>query len=156
MVKLTKIYTRTGDDRTTGLGTGARIRKDDPRVEAYGDVDEANAAIGAAVIACEGGGLKDIAELLKGIQHDLFDVGADLCVPIEAGEKPKLRVQAAQTQRLERAIDRYNEGMPSLTSFVLPGGTAAAAALHLARTVLRRAERRGVTLMRSEEGPRRG
>ena len=150
MVKLTKIYTRTGDDGTTGLGTGARIRKDDPRVEAYGDVDEANAAIGAAVIACEGGGLKDIAELLKGIQHDLFDVGADLCVPIEAGEKPKLRVQAAQTQRLERAIDRYNEGMPSLTSFVLPGGTAAAAALHLARTVLRRAERRVVTLMAAD------
>lgn len=149
MVKLTKIYTRTGDDGTTGLGTGARIRKDDARVEAYGEVDEANAAVGAAVLACEQGGLAEIAGLLKGIQHDLFDVGADLCVPVAAGEKPgeRLRVIASQTERLERAIDRYNEGMPSLTSFVLPGGTGAAVALHLARTVTRRAERRVVTLL---------
>ena len=151
MVKLTKIYTRTGDDGTTGLGTGSRIRKDDPRVEAYGEVDEANAAMGVAVAACEAGGLKEIAALLAGIQHDLFDVGADLCVPIAAGEKPKLRVQEAQTLRLEKAIDRYNEGMPSLMSFVLPGGSAAAAALHLARTVVRRAERRVVTLAAAQK-----
>lgn len=152
MVKLTKIYTRTGDDGTTGLGTGARIRKDEARVEAYGDVDEANAAVGAAVLACDQGGLTEIAGLLKGIQHDLFDVGADLCVPVGAGEKPgeRLRVIAAQTERLERAIDRYNDGMPSLTSFVLPGGTGAAVALHLARTVARRAERRVVTLLAAE------
>ena len=150
MVKLTKIYTRTGDDGTTGLGTGSRIRKDDRRVEAYGEVDEANAAVGVAVVACEAGGLKDIADLLKGIQHDLFDVGADLCVPVVPDEKPKLRVQAAQTQRLEKAIDRFNEGMPSLMSFVLPGGSPLAAALHLARTVVRRAERRVVTLAAAE------
>lgn len=152
MVKLTKIYTRTGDDGTTGLGTGERIRKDDARVEAYGEVDEANAAVGAAVLACELGGLAEIAGLLKGIQHDLFDVGADLCVPTAPGEKPgeRLRVIATQTERLERAIDRYNEGMPSLTSFVLPGGTGAAVALHLARTVTRRAERRVVTLLAAE------
>lgn len=146
MVKLTKIYTKTGDDGTTGLGTGSRIRKDDPRVEAYGEVDEANAAVGAAVVACAAGELKEIAELLRAIQHDLFDVGADLCVPVTPAEKPKLRVQAAQTLRLEKAIDRYNEGLPSLMSFVLPGGSASAAALHLARTVVRRAERRVVTL----------
>lgn len=154
MVKLTKIYTKTGDDGTTGLGTGARIRKDDARVEAYGEVDEANAALGVAVVACEGGGLKEIASLLAGIQHDLFDVGADLCVPIAADEKSgqKLRVQAAQTLRLEKAIDQYNEGMASLTSFLLPGGSAAAAALHLARTVVRRAERRVVTLLAATPG----
>jgi cob(I)alamin adenosyltransferase len=152
MVKLTKIYTKTGDDGSTGLGTGARTRKDSARVEAYGDVDEANAAVGAAVLACEGGGLTEVVALLRGIQNDLFDVGADLCVPRASDEKPggRLRVQAAQTQRLERAIDRYNDPMPSLTSFVLPGGSAAAAALHVARAVVRRAERRVVTLMTAE------
>jgi cob(I)alamin adenosyltransferase len=152
MVKLTKIYTRTGDDGTTGLGTGARTRKDAPRVDAYGDVDESNAAIGLAVLACESQGLKDIAALLAGIQHDLFDVGADLCLPLVNAEKPgqKLRIQAAQTVRLEHAIDKFNEGMPSLTSFLLPGGSPAAAALHLARTIVRRAERRAVGLMAAE------
>jgi cob(I)alamin adenosyltransferase len=154
VVKLTKIYTRTGDDGSTGLGTGARVQKDSLRVEAYGEVDEANAAVGVAVLACEGDGLKDLAALLRGIQHDLFDVGADLCVPVESGEKAgsKLRVQAAQTARLERAIDRYNDPMPSLASFVLPGGSSAAAALHVARTAVRRAERRVVTLARTERG----
>jgi cob(I)alamin adenosyltransferase len=152
MVKLTKIYTKTGDDGTTGLGSGGRVRKDDPRVEAYGDVDEANAAIGVAVLECEGGGLSEIAALLRGIQQDLFDVGADLCVPIAKSEEPgtRLRVQPAQTQRLERAIDTYNDPMPTLTSFVLPGGSPAAAALHVARTVARRAERRVVTLATAE------
>lgn len=154
MVKLTKIYTRTGDDGTTGLGTGARIRKDDPRVEAYGDVDEANAAVGLAVVACEAAGLTEIAGLLRAIQHDLFDVGADLCIPVAPDEAAgsRLRVQPEQAARLERTIDRYNDPMPSLTSFVLPGGSPAAAALHMARTVVRRAERRVVTLRQVEAG----
>lgn len=154
MVKLTKIYTRTGDDGSTGLGTGDRIAKDNLRVEAYGEVDEANAAVGLAVAACEAAGapMAEIRELLKAIQHDLFDVGADLCVPVEPGEEPgsKLRVQPGQTARLEREIDRFNEPMPRLMSFVLPGGTPPAAALHLARTVVRRAERRVVSLRRAE------
>jgi cob(I)alamin adenosyltransferase len=152
MVKLTKIYTRTGDKGTTGLGTGARVAKDHIRVEAYGEVDEANAALGVAIVACDSGSLTELAGLLRSIQQDLFDVGADLCVPIESGEEAgsRLRVQSTQTQRLERAIDRYNDPMPSLTSFVLPGGTAAAAALHVARTVARRAERRVVSLLAAE------
>ncbi len=154
MVKLTKIYTKTGDDGSTGLGTGGRVSKDDPRVEAYGDVDEANAAIGLAVVECDRGhaGLMPLSALLKGIQQDMFDVGADLCVPIDATEKPgaKLRIQAAQTERLERAIDQYNDSMPTLNSFVLPGGSPAAAALHVARTVVRRAERRVVTLWQAD------
>ncbi len=152
MVRLTKIYTKTGDDGTTGLGTGARLRKDDRRVDAYGEVDEANAAVGLAEGACDTGGFREIADLLRGIQHDLFDVGADLCVPVAAGEKPKLRVQAGQTKRLEAAIDKYNDPLPALTSFVLPGGSPAAAALHLARTVVRRAERRVVGLLAAEPG----
>lgn len=154
MVKLTKIYTRTGDDGSTGLGTGGRVPKDSRRVEAYGEVDEANAAIGLAVLACErgSGAVMGLAELLRGIQQDMFDLGADLCVPIEPDEKPgsKLRIQGEQTTRLEKAIDQYNDGMPVLNSFVLPGGSAAAAALHLARTIVRRAERRVVTLLASE------
>ena len=152
MVKLNKIYTRTGDDGTTGLGTGARVAKDDARVEAYGAVDEANAAIGVAVAACEGrGGLvAEIGAVLKGVQHDLFDVGADLCVPVAEGEKAgqKLRVLPAQTARLEPIIDHFNGALASLTSFVLPGGTPAAAALHVARVAVRLAERRVVTLSR--------
>ncbi len=152
MVKLTKIYTRTGDDGSTGLGSGARVAKDNLRVDAYGEVDEANAAMGLAVLACERDGLGEIAGLLRAIQQDLFDVGADLCVPIEAGERAdsRLRVQAAQVARLEQTIDRFNDPMPTLMSFVLPGGSPAAAALHLARTVVRRAERRVVTLARQE------
>jgi cob(I)alamin adenosyltransferase len=154
MVKLTKIYTKTGDDGSTGLGTGGRVAKDDQRVEAYGEVDEANAAIGLAVVECERGAsaMKPIAGLLRDIQQDLFDLGADLCVPIETGEQAgsKLRVQATQTARLENAIDRYNDRMPVLNSFVLPGGTPESAALHVARTVVRRAERRVVTLFKAE------
>ena len=138
MVKLTKIYTRTGDDGTTGLGTGSRVRKDDPRVEAYGDVDEANAAVGLAVLACE----REIAELLRGIQHDLFDVGADLCTPVVADPKyPPLRITGDYVTRLEGWCDEFNEGLPELGSFILPGGTPGAAYLHVARTVARRAER---------------
>jgi cob(I)alamin adenosyltransferase len=156
MVKLNKIYTRTGDDGTTGLGTGGRVSKDAVRVEAYGAVDEANAAIGLAVVACEGaaGGSagKEIAEILRGIQHDLFDVGADLCIPIQEGEEPgsRLRVQPRQTERLEPIIDRFNAPLAPLTSFVLPGGSAAAAALHVARAAVRMAERRVVSLLKVE------
>ncbi len=155
MVKLNQIYTRTGDDGTTGLVGGQRASKDSARVEAYGSVDEANCAIGVAVLAVRGSGMAERAEidgLLSGIQQDLFDLGADLATPLEPGEKPgaALRVVASQTERLERAIDRYNEGLAALTSFVLPGGTASAAALHVARTVVRRAERRSVTLLRLE------
>lgn len=147
MVKLNKIYTRTGDDGTTGLVGGVRVRKDDPRVEAYGTVDEANAAIGMA-LALSTGEHAQIMTLLRTIQHDLFDVGADLATPLTPGEKPgaALRVLATQTLRLEREIDHFNEPLASLTSFVLPGGSTLAAALHLARTVVRRAERLSVSL----------
>jgi cob(I)alamin adenosyltransferase len=158
MVRLTKIYTRTGDDGTTGLGTGTRVEKDSLRVEAYGDVDEANAAIGTAVTACAGAvensAQARIGEVLLGVQHDLFDVGADLCIPVGPGEKEgtKLRIQASQTERLERAIDEFNENLAPLNSFVLPGGSPLATVLHIARTIARRAERRIVTLLRAEPG----
>jgi cob(I)alamin adenosyltransferase len=153
MVKLTKIYTRTGDDGTTGLGNAARVPKDDPRVEAYGIVDEANAALGVAIVECERGlpsspHLDAIARHLRAIQNDLFDLGADLCVPgapaADAGSR--LRVTPEQVTRLERLIDEWNADLPTLHSFVLPGGTPAAAALHVARTSVRRAERAVVTL----------
>lgn len=161
MVRLSKIYTKTGDDGTTGLGDGSRVAKTDPRVEAYGTVDEANAAIGVCVVEAERVGMQDaggahapgIAKLLKGIQNDLFDVGADLCCPIDGEEKPgsRLRVTAAQTARLERAIDEHNERLKPLDSFILPGGTALSAALHVARTVVRRAERCTVALLATEK-----
>lgn len=152
MVKLNRIYTRTGDDGTTGLGTGGRVGKDEPRVEAYGTVDEANAVIGSAIAMAgtfEAGSLGDrVLSILREIQHDLFDVGADLCIPVAATEQvgSKLRVTPGQIDRLERLIDEFNEGLGALTSFVLPGGSRLAAGLHVARTVVRRAERRVVTL----------
>lgn len=145
MVKLNKIYTRTGDDGTTGLGDGSRVAKDDARVEAYGTIDEANAALGLAIIACRDAGppTAELAPILEGIQHDLFDCGADLCTPVreDGKEAQRLRVLPGQVDRLEGLIDHYNEGLEPLTSFVLPGGTPEAAALHLARTIVRRAER---------------
>lgn len=153
MVKLNKIYTRTGDAGSTGLGDGKRVSKDDARVEAYGTVDEANAAVGAAVVLCEqappGSETARIGDLLKSVQHDLFDLGADLCCPIGKGEKEgeRLRVLPRQAERLERAIDRYNDALAPLNSFVLPGGSPLAAALHVARTVVRRAERCCVSLL---------
>lgn len=152
MVKLNKIYTRTGDDGTTGLATGTRVRKDDLRVEVYGTVDEANACVGLAVVDAEKAGSADLAGVLRAIQHDLFDLGADLSTPMEHGEAAgtRLRIVAAQTERMEREIDRFNEPLAPLTSFVLPGGTGLSAALHLARTVVRRAERLGVTLLADE------
>lgn len=149
MVKLNRIYTKTGDDGTTALGAGGRVAKTDPRVEAYGEVDEANAVVGLAVVEADRVGAESIAVLLRSIQHDLFDVGADLCVPTDAKEGV-LRVTPAQTERLEREIDAYNERLSPLSSFVLPGGSAFSANLHAARTVVRRAERRVAALMKRQ------
>ena len=151
MVKLNKIYTRTGDDGTTGLGSGARRLKNDLRVESYGTVDEANACVGMARVAL-GGAHGEIDAMLSRIQNDLFDLGADLATP-DTGEKLEyepLRIVASQVDRLERDIDALNANLQPLRSFVLPGGSPAAAALHLARTVARRAERHMVALSRVE------
>src|ERR1700686_973366 len=141
MVVLNRIYTRTGDDGTTALGTGERRKKYDLRIACYGTVDETNAAIGLARLTTAGDG--DLDAMLARIQNDLFDLGADLCSP-EKGRGPggaRLAIVEAQGARLEREIDRLNGELKPLRSFVLPGGTAAAAYLHLARTVCRRAER---------------
>lgn len=139
MVRLTRIYTRTGDKGETGLGDGSRVRKHGARVTAFGSVDEANSAVGMARLHAEG----DVDAALARVQNDLFDVGADLCTPesAEPPEYPPLRVVASQVQWLEESIDVLNADLPSLRSFVLPGGTALAAGLHMARTVTRRAER---------------
>jgi cob(I)alamin adenosyltransferase len=147
MVYLSKIYTKTGDQGATGLGDGSRVPKDHPRVTAYGTVDELNALLGVLVSSMQGN--KELAELIRSVQNDLFDVGADLCMPILPGDKA-LRMRADQAERLEKAIDKYNERLQPLKSFVLPGGTAAAAWCHLARTVCRRAERDVVTLSHGE------
>jgi cob(I)alamin adenosyltransferase len=138
MVRLTRIYTRGGDGGETSLGDGARVRKHSLRVAAFGTVDEANAAIGLARLATEG----EADAMLARIQNDLFDLGADLCTP-EDGRRAAgaLRIQASQVARLEREIDALNAALKPLDSFVLPGGTACAAHLHLARTIARRAER---------------
>jgi cob(I)alamin adenosyltransferase len=139
-VVLSRIYTRTGDDGTTALGDGSRAAKTDPRLAAYADVDEANSAIGVAVTVGQLPG--DIVRLLIRIQNELFDVGADICRPIAADSPhPALRIDESYVGALERACDEYNEGLPTLRSFVLPGGTAGSALLHVARTVVRRAER---------------
>lgn len=146
MVNLTKIYTRTGDAGTTRLGSGDAVAKTDTRVDAFGDVDETNAAIGVVLTGVLSPSTKAI---LQSVQNDLFDLGADLCVPLEAptGNRAPLRVTPAQVVQLEEAIDAANEDLADLRSFVLPGGTAAAAALHVARTVCRRAERRAWALV---------
>jgi cob(I)alamin adenosyltransferase len=138
MVRLNRIYTRTGDQGTAALGNGERRKKSDLRFAAIGEIDEANAAIGLARLHTHG----DLDRTLARVQNDLFDLGADLAVP-EGGEKGKsrLRVAEAQVIRIEEEIDRYNAELAPLTSFVLPGGTPLAAALHVARTVTRRAER---------------
>ncbi len=153
MVRLSKIYTKTGDAGQTGLGDGARVSKSDPRVEAYGAVDEANAAIGVAAIECDAADPlhNRIHAILIRAQNDLFDVGADLCAPISTGESSgqRLRVTPEQTKWLETAIDEHNADLKPLNSFVLPGGTRLAAALHVARTVVRRAEREVVRLIES-------
>jgi cob(I)alamin adenosyltransferase len=150
MVVLNRIYTRSGDDGTTALGTGERRSKADLRVESYGTVDETNAQIGAARLHVTA--YPDIDAMLARIQNDLFDLGADLCTP-EAGVKPgreALRIIDPQTDRLETEIDLLNEALSPLRSFVLPGGSAAAAHLHIARTVARRAERLMVELAARE------
>ena len=147
MVRLTRIYTRGGDAGDTSLGDGVRVPKHALRVAAYGTVDEANAAIGIARLHANA----ESDEMLGRIQNDLFDLGADLCTP-EGGRRAAgaLRIAPAQTERLEREIDTMNGTLAPLDSFILPGGTAAAAHLHLARTVVRRAERLVSELARAE------
>ena len=138
-VNLTRIYTRLGDGGETHLGDMSRVPKTHARIEAYGTVDELNAQLGVAL--AQGGLPERYAEWLKRVQNDLFDVGADISVP-EGGERERLRVIPEQTKWLEEACDEANEPLPKLKSFVLPGGTVAAAQLHVCRTVCRRAERR--------------
>ena len=145
MVKLTRIYTRGGDKGETSLGDGARVPKHDPRVAAYGAVDEANAAIGIARLHTSGA----VDEMLARIQNDLFDLGADLCRP-GADDGGGLRIVESQVDRLESEVDAINARLAPLESFVLPGGTPAAAYLHLARTLVRRAEREITALAEAE------
>ncbi|MDE0588424.1 cob(I)yrinic acid a,c-diamide adenosyltransferase [Halocynthiibacter sp. C4] len=146
MVVLNKIYTRTGDKGETALGNGDRVAKFDPRVEAYGTVDETNSIVGLARLHATG----EAAEKLERIQNDLFDLGADLCRPQSEqdaeAEYPPLRMTDAQVERLETEIDEMNKNIPPLRSFILPGGSALAAHLHHCRTVSRRAERLAVAL----------
>jgi cob(I)alamin adenosyltransferase len=144
MVVLNRIYTRTGDDGTTALGSGERRPKYDLRIAAYGSVDETNAAIGVVRLHTKDEAVLDA--MLGRIQNDLFDLGADLAVPAREGKAERLRVVASQVERLERDIDTLNDKLAPLTSFVLPGGTAVAAYLHVARTICRRAERTIVEL----------
>jgi cob(I)alamin adenosyltransferase len=140
MVNLTRIYTRTGDDGTTALGDMSRALKTDLRIEAFADVDEANSSIG--VVIAMGDLDQDVKELLTRVQNDLFDVGADLATPVEKkSEYPQLRVLPSYVDELEKAIDHYNSFLEPLSSFILPGGSPGAALLHLARTIVRRAER---------------
>ena len=155
MVVLNKIYTRTGDDGTTALGSGRRVAKYDLRVEAYGTLDETNAAIGIARLhTCET--LQALDAILARIQNDLFDLGADLCFPDETKDaRGRLSVTDAQVERLEGEIDELNKELQPLRSFVLPGGSAAASYLHLARTISRRAERLMVALA-ARQGERVG
>lgn len=149
-VHLTRIYTRTGDAGTTALGDFSRVSKTDVRLAAYADVDECNAAIG--VVLAVGAPPAEVASVLRRVQNDLFDVGADLCTPIVAEpEYPPLRVTEPYVERLERACDEFNEGLAKLDSFILPGGTPAAAYLHVARTVARRAERSVWALLEADE-----
>ncbi|KUO55025.1 MAG: cob(I)yrinic acid a c-diamide adenosyltransferase [Alphaproteobacteria bacterium BRH_c36] len=154
MVKLNKIYTRTGDAGTTGLGTGERVVKYDKRIAAYGTVDEANAAIGLVRLHLgEDDAIVD--EILGRLQNDLFDLGADLCVPDRGEELPyePLRISDEQVTRLEQEIDRLNADLQPLRSFVLPGGSPASAYMHLARTISRRAERLMTELAADENEP---
>lgn len=140
--RLSKIYTRTGDDGSTGLGDGSRVAKDSLRVEAYGTVDEANSAIGVVLAADKVP--DDIRDLLTTVQHQMFDLGGELCIPGHAA------IFDADVDALERQLDHYNEDLPALKDFILPGGGEAAARCHLARTIVRRAERATVALSRHE------
>jgi cob(I)alamin adenosyltransferase len=140
--RLSKIYTRTGDDGTTGLGDGSRIGKDSARVDAYGTVDEANSAIGVVLAAANVP--EDIRALLTTVQHQMFDLGGELCIPGHAA------ITAADVDALEAQLDHYNDPLPALKDFILPAGGEAAARCHLARTIVRRAERETVALSRQE------
>ena len=151
MVVLNRIYTRTGDDGTTALGNGERRAKYDLRIGAYGTVDETNAAIG--IVRLHLSQMRDLDVMLGLIQNDLFDLGADLAVPQREGKAERLRMLSSQVERLERDIDGLNAQLAPLTSFVLPGGTPAAAYLHLARTICRRAERMMVELAAQPNEP---
>src|SRR5262245_17087080 len=148
MVYLSRIYTKTGDAGQTGLGDGTRVDKHHPRICAYGEVDVLNSVLGLLLSV-----RPDESELLRTIQNDLFDLGADLCVPEPPDEKPgaRLRITSEQSARLEKAIDRLNANLSPLTSFILPGGSLPAAWCHLARTVCRRAEREVVALAQVEK-----
>jgi cob(I)alamin adenosyltransferase len=149
-VHLTRIYTKAGDDGTTALGDMTRVPKTDPRIGAFADVDETNAAIGL-VLALAADLAADVREVLTTVQNDLFDVGADLCTPVAENPKyPPLRIDDSYVERLEEWCDRYNADLPKLNSFVLPGGSSAAALLHHARTVARRAERSTWTLLAAD------
>ncbi len=148
-VHLTRIYTRTGDDGTTALGDMSRVRKTGARLAAFADVDEANSTLG--VVLAVGRPEPEVAALLQQVQNDLFDVGADLCTPIAVEPKyPPLRVTPDYTARLEAACDAFNSRLGKLDSFLLPGGTGAAALLHVSRTVVRRAERSVWALLEQE------
>ncbi len=152
MVVLSKIYTRSGDDGTTGLGSGRRVKKYDLRVECYGTLDETNAAVGLARLHTRDSAVLD--EMLARIQNDLFDLGADVCFPDDTkDERGRLQVTDTQVKRLEAEIDALNSELQPLRSFVLPGGTQAAAFLHLARTISRRAERLMVALAARPDEP---
>jgi cob(I)alamin adenosyltransferase len=140
--RLSRIYTRTGDDGSTGLGDGLRVPKEHLRVEAYGTVDEANSAVG--LVLATTGLPSEVVECLTGVQHELFELGGELCMP---GHRA---ITDADVERLEQMLDRFNDGLPPLKEFILPGGGPAAAACHLARTVTRRAERRTWSLARVE------
>ena len=146
MIKLNKIYTKTGDDGDTALGDGERVLKDSLRVSAYGNVDELNASIGIITLYANA----ELKRKLKNIQNDLFDIGADLCVPISEKNKDRLRLSTNQIETLELEIDEMNSILEPLNSFVLPGGCRSATFLHMARTICRRAERSVVSL-RSQE-----
>ena len=154
MVKLNKIYTRTGDSGKTGLGNGDRVDKHAARVTAYGDVDELNAVIGVAIATMSSNKAdKDMVKILQKIQNELFDLGADLCVPSEIDEQKgqRLRITTEYTNRLESSIDLLNEPLSPLTSFILPGGAQESALLHQARTIARRAERAITELYKKEQ-----
>ena len=140
--RLSKIYTRTGDDGTTGLGDGSRVDKDSLRVDAFGTVDEANSAIG--IVLAHESVTDPIRNCLTEVQHDLFELGGELCIPGHSA------VQAEFVERLEHDLDGFNADLPPLKDFILPGGGQAAAACHLARTIVRRAERRTITLKQNE------
>ncbi|SFO93126.1 cob(I)alamin adenosyltransferase [Amycolatopsis arida] len=144
------MYTRVGDSGTTALGDGSRVPKTSPRLGAYADVDETNSVIGVAIAL---GDLSDeVADVLRAVQNDLFDVGADLCAPVvENPEFPPLRITESYVERLENWCDDFNARLPKLTSFILPGGSAGAALLHQTRTVCRRAERAGWALVEADE-----